>query len=107
MESSPMEKLTGDWVHSHEEDGPGRQVFRPADHPFPPSRRPRRSLTLTPDGGLVEGIPGPDDRRRRESGTWSLDGHRLTLLVSGRQDRELEIEDLADDRLVVREPTGG
>jgi hypothetical protein len=91
------------WIHSHEEDTEGRMVFRPAGFDLPPSRG-RTSFELRPDGVLVEGGPGPDDRPTESAGTWELGGDdRLTLRSRGREPRTLAIESVEDDRLVVSE----
>ena len=67
----PAEILCQHWVHSHEEDSATEMVFRPASHPFPRSRG-RRSFDLRTDGTLIEGGPGPTDRRQESAGTWRL-----------------------------------
>ncbi|MEO3782652.1 hypothetical protein ABGB12_04945 [Actinocorallia sp. B10E7] len=66
--------VTGSWLHSFEEDTGTAQVYRPADHPFRPSRRPRRGLEFRPDGTFVERRPGPDDRPREVEGRWERRG---------------------------------
>lgn len=73
-----MPDLIGSWVHSHEEDGDGVQVFRPAGYPFPPSRG-RDSFTLEADGRAAIGTPGPDDRGVSAAGHWELSGSALTM----------------------------
>jgi hypothetical protein len=63
--------LLGTWLHSYEEDTAATAVYRPADHPFRPSRRPRRGLEFRADGTVVELRPGPDDRPRPvATGRW-------------------------------------
>lgn len=75
-------QVLGSWAHSHEEDHDGLQLYRPADHPFPPSRG-RTTFTLLPDHRAVVGLPGPDDRGTTDDGTWTLeqrsDGDVLTV----------------------------
>jgi hypothetical protein len=97
------ERLLGRrWVHSHEEDTDTDMVFRPADHPFPPSRG-RTSFELRPDGTYVEGSPGPVDVPEESTGSWSLDGDRLILGAEGdRPGHAWEITGAEDDRLTVR-----
>jgi len=70
--------LPGRWVHSHEEDTESEMVFRPATHPFPPSRG-RTSFELRPDGTYVQTSPGPVDIPEESTGLWSLQGNRLVL----------------------------
>jgi len=102
------------WIHAHEEDDGDAQVFRPADHPFPPSRG-RRCLDLRSDGSLLETRPGEDDRPAAARGRWTLAGDRLRLFrdaTARSPDRELEVVSLTADRLVVkragtREPRPG
>ena len=96
------------WVHSHEEDDGDAQVFRPSDHPLPPSRG-RRCLDLRRDGSLLETRPGADDRAEGTRGRWTLEGDRLRLFKEGEaqaEGRELEVVTLASDRLVLRRQTG-
>jgi len=89
------------WVHSHEEDRGGEQVFRPASHAFPPSRG-RRALDLRPDGTYVESAPGPTDRPEEAGGTWKLAGGALELSASGGATQKLEVVSADPDRLVIR-----
>jgi hypothetical protein len=84
------------WIHSHEEDAPGRMVFRPDGWRFPPSRG-RRSFALAPGGALTAARPGPDDRSQATGGQWRLrdDG---VLELDGQEYRVLEVH---ADKLVV------
>jgi hypothetical protein len=94
--------LQGHWVHSHEEDTDAEMVFRPATHPFPPSRG-RVSFELRPDGTYVESSPGPVDVPEESSGNWSLEGKRLVLEGPGDQPGHAwEVEAAEGDRLVVK-----
>jgi hypothetical protein len=77
-------------------------VFRPATHPFPPSRG-RTSFELRPDGTYVESSPGPVDAPDESRGQWSLEGDRLVLGAEGDlPGHAWEITTAEDDRLVVR-----
>jgi len=94
-------RLTGRWVHSHEEDTDEEMVFRSADsgYTFPPSRG-REALELHPDGSYGGTVPGPVDKPEERSGEWALEeGNRLKL-----GDRELEITAAEGDVLKVRKP---
>lgn len=62
--------IVGAWLHSYEEDTATAAVYRPAGHPFRPSRRPRRGLEFRADGTFLESRPGPDDRPRHVAGRW-------------------------------------
>jgi hypothetical protein len=97
------ERLVGRrWVHSHEEDTDEELVYRPADHPFPPSRG-RTSFELRPDGTYVESSPGPVDAPEESAGTWSLDDDRLILGAEGdRPGHAWEITGAEPERLTVR-----
>lgn len=64
--------LLGAWSHSHEEDQQGRQVFRRASYPFPPSRG-RLSFNLLDDGIANFQSIARDDRHATASCHWSLD----------------------------------
>ena len=99
----PAEILCQHWVHSHEEDTATGMVFRPASHPFPRSRG-RRSFDLRPDGTLIEGGPGPTDRRQESAGTWRLTEDGALALYRPSEStphRVLRIASAAKDRLVV------
>ena len=89
------------WVHSHEEDTDGEQVFRPASYAFPPSRG-RSALDLRPDGSYGESAPGPTDRPEEADGTWELDGDVLKLRTPDGGTRTLNVVSAKPDRLVVR-----
>lgn len=100
----PPELLQQHWIHSHEEDTETEMVFRPAGYSFPRSRG-RRSFELRAGGELIEGGPGPADRREKSEGAWQLteDG---TLAFFRKAEsaphRVLTIASVARDRLVVR-----
>jgi hypothetical protein len=102
---APFQKkdLIGRWVHSHEEDSPGRTVFRPGGFAFPPSRG-RRAFELKADGSLVEAPIGPADAPVTVAGRWRLAPNgRLKLEREGAgAAEELEIDSLSAERLVVR-----
>jgi len=92
----------GRWVHSHEEDGEGELVLRPATHSFPRSRG-RLAFELRPDGTYLESSPGPDDRPEQSSGSWSLEDDRLVLRGEGdRPDHAWQIAGAERDRLTLR-----
>ncbi|SDL95797.1 hypothetical protein [Nonomuraea jiangxiensis] len=96
--------LVGCWLHSYEEDGETTAVYRPSDHPFPPSRRVRRGLEFRADGTFVELRPGPDDRPRPVTGHWRAgEGGRVRVAFPPGQGApiELTVVSCADDRLVL------
>jgi hypothetical protein len=97
------EVLHRTWVHSHEEDTDREMVFRPETFKFPPSRG-RASFELKPDGSLVEGGPGPDDRREARAGSWKLEGADTLAFYGPSQpgpSRLLRIRSASADRLVI------
>ena len=98
MPDHSAKSLQGHWVHSHEEDSEGEQVFRPASYDFPPARRGRESIELRPDGTYVERSPGPADAPVESgSGSWAIEGDRL--VVGG---DAWEIKAAEPDRLTVK-----
>jgi hypothetical protein len=93
-------ELAGHWIHSHEEDSDDEQVFRPASYPFPRSRG-RQELELHPDGSYVERHPGPVDLPEETSGSWTLEGDRLTV-----GPETWTVTDASPDRLRLRRSAG-
>jgi hypothetical protein len=92
------------WLHSHEEDTATERVYRPAAHPFPPSRG-RTGFELRPDRTCTRiGIAARDGSS--ETGcTWSYadDGEPVaTLSLEGGGSQVLRIVSVDADRLVVR-----
>lgn len=102
MATVRRDALVGSWTHSHEDDTAGTRVYRPASHPFPPSRG-RDSFELAADGTLLERGIGAADRPATSRGTWELTGADELILRSGaRSDpRRLRVVSVAGDRLVV------
>ncbi|MFC5747514.1 hypothetical protein [Actinomadura rugatobispora] len=102
--SGPPPGLLGTWLHSHEEDTGTAAVYRPAGHPFRPSRKPRRGLEFRADGTVVELRPDPGDRLRPvATGRWEArpDGpHRLTFPAEGGR-REVRVLSYGEDRLTL------
>jgi hypothetical protein len=99
--SISSEALLGEWVHSYEEDEPGRKVFRRAGYSFPPARG-RDAVELKTDGVAVMREPGPSDMPEGKSGTWALEHQTIRLDVGG-EGRAMEVVSCAEDRLEVRE----
>ena len=102
--SVDRERLTGRWVHSHEEDTEDEMVFRSASsgYEFPRSRG-REALELRPDGSYGGSVPGPADKPEASGGGgWALEGENRLVLP----DRVLEITAAEGDVLRVRKPRG-
>jgi hypothetical protein len=96
--------LSQKWVHSHEEDTADEMVFRPASHPFPPSRG-RKAFQLDPDGRLLNFAIGPDDRTFENEGRWQLDSsNKLTLepANAGATTSVMRLLHVDRDKLVVK-----
>ena len=94
--------LHGRWLHAHEEDQPGRMVFRPASYALPPSRG-RTGYEFQPGGQLIRIGPGPTDRTESTTGSWSTDAQgRVAISMPGRPEQVLDIVDLSPERMVVR-----
>lgn len=90
------------WVHAHEEDSPGKVVFRPDTHALPPSRG-RSGYQFQSGGRVVKTGPGPTDRRTAVQGTWKADPQgRLVISIPGKADEILEVEAIGPDRLVIK-----
>ncbi|MGP4105000.1 hypothetical protein [Nonomuraea sp. KM90] len=103
MSCAPAD-IVGSWLHSYEEDSQTTAVYRPPDHPFPPSRRVRRGLEFRADGAFVDLRPGPDDRPRPVVGRWRAEewGRIRVAFPSGRDaPLELTVVSCAHDVLVL------
>jgi hypothetical protein len=85
------------WLHSHEEDSGGVQVYRPAGYRFPPARG-RRGFELRPDGSYIAYGPGPADKPTSTPGRWEPAGDDR-VRIGG---QELEIVSVEPDRLTAR-----
>jgi len=94
-------RIVGRWVHVREEDSGGSRVFRPGDHPLPPSRG-RRSYSFRSDGTLEERVPGPVDAPVTRRGRWSIGADGILVLFLEGKESRWRI-DLADpQRLLMR-----
>jgi hypothetical protein len=89
------------WVHAHEEDHDGLQVFKPLGTDLPPSRG-RRILDLAQGGGAMLRTPGADDRLQSTPISWRLDDDRLLIASAAGNEQRFRIAALAADELVVQ-----
>jgi hypothetical protein len=91
------------WVHAHEEDTDQEMVFRPAEHPLPPSRG-RVSFELHADGTFSEAGLGAADVPDQAAGRWSLEQGKLILGqgAPGGAPRVMPIASADEQRLVIR-----
>jgi hypothetical protein len=101
MSDLDRQQLAQHWVHSHEEDQQGEQVFRPASYAFPPSRG-RSALHLRNDGTYSESAPGPTDRPTESGvGDWEISGNELTLRAPDGSIQHRKVVTLQPDKLVL------
>ena len=93
----------GAWAHSYEEDQGGDLVFRPSgSFPFPPSRRARETLAFQ-GSAMITGMPGPDDRTRYATGSFTPLGDNLVRFEGGERSGQVyEMVEITGDRLKLR-----
>jgi len=92
------------WIHSHEEDRAGTEVFRSARYPFPPARG-RTGFELKQSGEFIEFRIGSDDRLPEEvRGKWELKERSKIYVELGRERRSyvLYIVSLETDSVRLR-----
>jgi hypothetical protein len=89
------------WVHAHEEDSDGTEVYRPRGWKFLPSRG-RNELDLRPSTSSRQ-LPGEDDSALSYSGKWRHDPEAGTIEFAGPHFPVVfEIVEHAADKLVLR-----
>ena len=94
-------ELCAHWVHSHEEDGAGAEVYRPLGWRFPPARG-RTAFEIKPDGEFVQYGPGPTDVSTRRAGRWqAMAPDRISVSLPGRESYDLRIVSVSRDLLKV------
>jgi hypothetical protein len=94
--------LHGRWLHAHEEDEPGRAVFRPASYPLPPARG-RTGYDFRADGSVSKIGMGPTDRSTTTEGTWSSDAQgQITIRLPGEPEQRVDVLELGSDRMVLK-----
>jgi hypothetical protein len=92
------------WIHVFEEDTAEGEVYRPETEDVPLSRRPRRRLSLSPDGTARVLVPGPDDRLVEVPARWEAEGERPAVSASRGASRSamvIRIRDRSATRLVI------
>ena len=92
------------WIHMFEEDTAEGEVYRPETDDVPLSRRPRRRLSLSPDGSARVLMPGPNDRLVETPARWEAEGEQVVIRASrgaGKAQTLIRIRDRSPTRLVV------
>jgi len=87
-----------------EEDTAEGEVYRPETDDVPLSRRPRRRLSLSPDGTARVLLPGPDDRLVETPARWEAEGGPVVVRSNrgaGKSRTVIRILDRTSTRLVV------
>lgn len=101
--------IMGKWVHSHEEDPKDaslREVYRPSDWDFGPSRGRRGFDLQEGNRASILGI-APADGSIETEASWSLEpGNVLVIREPGGAVRRMHVEEVGPDRLVLRELLG-
>lgn len=99
------DSLIGSWIHSHEEDYSGNQVFRHPTYNFPPARG-RERFDLRADGRLLYyGIAPTDGMANPVEGKWiAINERTIEVTLPGDKGNEFtaELVEIANDRLVLR-----
>lgn len=91
--------LLGKWFHAHEDDTPGRSLYRPDTYALPRARG-RSGFEFKADGTLILLAPGPTDRATSTIGKWSWqDSEHIKMEIPGRPDAVVEVRALESDRL--------
>ena len=99
-----VDLLCQSWLRSRSEDTDAEEVYRPAGYSFPRRERGRAGYRFNPDGTFQRVGIGATDVSEVATGTWQMDDEnpdRVRVVVGG-QARQLEIADLAPDRLAIR-----
>jgi hypothetical protein len=74
--------IVNHWIHAHEEDSSGIEVYRPKGYPFGPSRG-REGYDLRGDGmAIIESI-APADGIAADTGRWVLSDEMMLTITSG------------------------
>jgi hypothetical protein len=89
------------WVHAHEQDHDGLQVFKPLGTALPPSRG-RRVLDLSHAAKMTLTKPDAIDRPTISEAHWDLADDRLSLSSGSSNEAHYRIESLNRDELVMQ-----
>src|SRR5215212_7472783 len=103
----PPEIYEKRWIHSHEEDANGIQVYRPSTFDFPLSRKTRMAFDIEKNGTYIQqyGI-GPDDTREKVEGNWTTIEESNTIKIEfadkSIKSYKMSIVSSSDDILKIR-----
>lgn len=102
-----IENLYGSWVHSHEEDRDGVQIYRPAGSREFPAARFRMAYIFREDGTCEWMYLAPNDAHHLREGSWRFDDDDPAVIHVTQDDRVLtyRILTLTSDILRMRELT--
>jgi hypothetical protein len=99
------EFLYQQWIHLHEEDANGVEVYRNKEYDFPISRG-RQGFEFRKDGTFIQSDIGPVDVNVNTTGKWEkIAGSnqvKITLQNEQNAQYQMEIVDLTKDMLKVR-----
>jgi hypothetical protein len=99
------EFLYQQWIHLHEEDANGVEVYRNKEYNFPMSRG-RQGFEFRKDGTFIQSDIGPVDVNVNTTGKWEkIAGSnqvKITLQNEQNTQYQMEIVDLTKDMLKVR-----
>jgi len=96
--------LSGEWIHSSEEDTENETVYRPASYDFPLKRSPRETFQLDEDGTLKKGLPTASDSLDESGGSWELENEKIAFYSNSRLVQKQSIVSLEKDKLVLKKP---
>jgi len=94
--------LSGEWIHSSEEDTDDETVFRPSSYDFPLKRGPRETFQLDKDGTLKKGLPTASDSLDVSDGSWKLENEKIAFYSNARLIQKQSIVSVDKDKLVLK-----
>jgi hypothetical protein len=97
--------LIGQWIHSHEEDKEGEQIYRRKGYNFPRARG-RAGFELCDDHVWVDHPIAAADGNDRLEGHWDITSSGELELRQSHKDspgRVLQVVSVEPDRIVVKE----
>ena len=90
------------WVHSHEEDENGLEVFRPHSYPFPRARG-RNGFEVKKNGEFILYKIARGDGSEEVPGRWKAEGkNRIIVSFDDRETRTLTIEVVTYDKDILK-----